>query len=127
MLTQPPVWYSAGFQTFPLPENLWQFFCHKADAEALLAKVKIVVTDVVVEDGTRFLAMPAQSTDPDVKIWLISGSYNGAPVKEFAGALFDRMTHPNVWVDKNVDSTIGGSTLHVQQYGDSYTELSWRK
>lgn len=126
MQTQPPVVYQAGAATFPLPQNLWMYFSNKVDAETVLARVKSVVLDAALVDGTQDLFMPATSLDPDVKIWEIKGTYNGSNVAEWAGALFDRMTTPNVWVDKNPDSTVGGDQIHVTQYGQ-YAELSWRK
>lgn len=126
MLNQPPVFYSVGAFTVPLPENLWQFFSTRAQAEEVLVHVTKVVPDAQIVDGTRFLTMPAQSADPDVKIWLINGTFNGGQVSEYAGALFDRQSQPNVWVDKNPDSSTGGTQIHVTQYGQ-YCELSWRK
>ncbi len=126
MKTQPPVMYQAGTFSFPLPPNLWQFFCDKPDAEVVLAAVKRVVADATLVDGTADLFMPAMSLSDPIKIWEIRGTYGGANVAEWAGALFDRMKDPNGWVDKNPDSTVGGDQIHVTTYGQ-YAELSWRK
>ncbi len=125
MLIQPPVFYSVGAFTIPLPENLWQFFSTHEQAQEVLKKVLLVVPDAQIVDGTRFLTMPVQSIDDTVKIWLINGTYNDGQVSEYAGSLFDRQSQPNVWIDKNPNGSVGGPNLHVTQYGQ-YCELSWR-
>lgn len=127
-MTNPPVQYTmpGTTQGGPLPQNLWRYYCHKAQADAVLSKVKSVVPNAMVTNDPYLFIGGASSLVPDVDIWRIVGTYNGGDVNEFAGDLFDRMQVPNVWVDKNPDSSVGGDQIHVQQYGQ-YTELSWRK
>lgn len=114
-------------ETSFVPQNLWKYYSTDGQARQLLAIVKGVVLNAALTKDPYSYIGGASILDPNVAMWRIEGTYNGAPVNEWCGDLFDRMSSPNVWVDKNPDSSVGGSQIHVTQYGSDYTELSWRK
>lgn len=110
-----------------LPANLWKYYALDKQAQAVLAEVKKVVLNATLTTDPFMFIGGAVVLDPAVAMYRVVGTYNGAPVNEWCGDLWDRLTVAfNSWVDKNPDTTVGGGQIYVTMEGQ-YTELSWRK
>lgn len=132
MLTQPSAQiFTPGIGFNLVPEHIWKYFSSKADATVMLERIKALAPDAVLYDGLREFGIGVMYLDADTKIWTIKGAIvsgdKSLVVWENAGWLFDRMTYPNIFVDRNPDSTLGGPELKYTDVDGATAQLSWGK
>lgn len=127
-MQNPPILYTmpGTTQTGWLPQNLWHYFCHEADAYFILRKVSEVVQNAKVTADQFLTIQSVRSLDPDIKVWRIVGTYNGLEINEYAADLYDRLSVPAQGVDINPDTSMGGDRIFVEITGN-YAQLAWHK
>lgn len=97
--------------------NMWNYVCHKADAQALIEKIQPLVASVQLQDDSSQQPVQVMSLDPTISFWAAAGVFNDGPGTPFditVADLIDRATKPNPFCDNhNADGTLGGPNLKL--------------
>lgn len=134
MTQQPPVlMFSPGQGFIPVPQNMWGAFSSFSQASTLLAAIKKLSSNAIIQDGTAQLGagQAFMYQDSSTRIWIITGQIeaetNQAVVfQELAGSLWDRASIPNPFIDRDPKTgQVGGPNLHYTLVATGLAQLFW--
>lgn len=136
MLTVPTTLFQVvpGVGLIALNQGQYQYVTQEGDGQEV-AKVVQAVPGMNVLFYNAQIEYPGSyiSTDNGVTgFWGIKGTYtdpsgSASQVWESAASLFDRQSHPNPFVDRNPDGTVGGPNIKITQVAPGLVQLSWGK
>lgn len=112
----------------------WANFCNVGDATALAAEInakfgtELVITPTPFVDQEETLGyLVLNPSGP--RMYALSGTLSdGTPFYiDPVGSFLDREANPNPFLDRNSDTSLGGTNIILQQVAPGVTVLRWGK